>query len=180
MTASVTYSVVEELNGRHSPLGKSISVGLSRLLPTLGVGIVAGLCILAGAIALVIPGLIVMCMLYVAVPVSVIERPGIGGALSRSAFLTKGHRWGIFGLIILMGILTTVISFGLESALVETAEIGSTKVVNPEDWTLYVFINVGVQVVAGALGSVIAATAYVSLRSDKDGVGVGELARVFE
>ena len=180
MTSAVTYAVVEELNGRHSPIGKSLSVGLARMLPTLAVGIVAGLCMLLGFIALVIPGLIVMCMLYVAVPASVVERPGIGGALSRSAFLTKGHRWGIFGIIIIIGVLSGVVGYVLETALVETATIGGTKVVHPDDWNLYVFLNVGVQIVVGALGSVIAATAYVALRNDKDGVGVGELARVFE
>lgn len=180
MSAAVTYAVVEELNGRHAPIGKSIAVGLRRMLPALAVGILSGLCIALGTVLLIIPGLIVMCMLYVAVPASVVESPGIGGALSRSAFLTKGHRWGIFGIIIIVGILSAAINFVLESALVDKTSIGDTEVINPGDWKTYVFVNIGVQIVIGALGAVIAATAYVSLRNDKDGVGVGELARVFD
>jgi hypothetical protein len=180
MSAAVTYAVVEELNGRHAPIGKSIGVGLRRMLPALAVGILSGLCIALGAVLLIIPGLIVMCMLYVAVPASVVEAPGVGGALSRSAFLTKGHRWGIFGIIIIMAILSAAINFVLESALVDKTTVGDTEVINPGDWKTYVFVNIGVQIIMGALGAVIAATAYVSLRNDKDGVGVGELARVFD
>ena len=180
MSAAVTYAVVEELGGRHAPMGKSIVVGLRRMLPTLAVGFVSGLCILLGFVCLIIPGFIVTCMLYVAVPVSVVENPGVGGSLSRSAFLTKGHRWGIFGIMIIVGIVSAALGFVLESALVDKVTMGSTEVINPDDWKLYVFVNIGVQIVVGALGAVIGATAYVSLRNDKDGVGVGELGKVFE
>jgi hypothetical protein len=180
MSAAVTYSVVEEMNGRHASIGKSISVGLRRLLPAIAVGLLSGLCILLGSLLLIVPGIIVMCMLYVAVPVSVVEAPGIGGALSRSAFLTKGHRWGIFGIIIIVGIISGALNFILESALVDKIEMGSTEIISPDDWKLYVFVNIGVQLVVGALGAVITATAYVGLRNDKDGVGVGELGKVFE
>jgi len=180
LSAAVTYSVVEELNGRHAPIGKSLGVGLRRMLPTLAVSVVSMLCIALGTLALIIPGFIVACMLYVAVPASVVESPGIGGALSRSAFLTKGHRWGIFGIMIIVGLVSGAFSFLLETILVDKVDIGGTKVINPEDWNLYVYVNVGTQLVIGALGAVINATAYVSLRNDKDGVGVGELARVFD
>ncbi len=180
MSSAVTYTVVEELNGRHAPVGKSLLVGLTRALPTLAVGIVCAVCILLGMLALVVPGVIVMCMLYVATPASVVERPGIGGALSRSAFLTKGYRWGIFGLIIIVGVLSGIVDYVLEAVLVDSREFRGVKVINPDDWRLYVLLNVGVQAIVGALGAVMAATTYVSLRSDKDGVGVGELARVFE
>jgi hypothetical protein len=102
LTAAVTYGVVEQMAGRHAGVGKSMAVGLRCMLPTFGLFIVMMICIALGFLALFIPGLIVMCMLYVAVPALVIEQNGIGRALSRSAHLTKGYRWSMFALVILM------------------------------------------------------------------------------
>jgi hypothetical protein len=180
LAAAVTYLVVEELGGRHASIGKSISVGLSRLLPALAVGLLAGLCIVLGAVLLIVPGLILLCMFYVAVPASVIEKPGVGGALSRSAALTKGHRWQIFGLFILMFILGAALSFVAESALIDKIDVGDDEIVAPHHWKRYVFVTVGLQIITGALGAVMAATAYVGLRNDKEGVGALDLSKVFE
>lgn len=180
LSAAVTYLVVEEMGGRHAPIGKSIGVGLSRLLPALAVGLLAGICIVLGMFALIVPGLILLTMFYVAVPASVIERPGITGALGRSAELTKGHRWQILGLFILLFILGAALSYMVEAALIDKIQIGDTEIVAPDDWKKYVFVTVGLQVLTGALGAVMSATAYVGLRNDKDGIGAGDLAKVFE
>lgn len=177
MTSAVTYSVVEELNGRHAPIGKSLSVGLARMLPTLGIGIVVVLLIALGLVALIIPGLIVMCILYVAIPASVIERPGLGGALSRSAFLTKGFRWQIFGIIFLLGLIERAMTYIVENVIVGKGELG---IIAPDEWKLYLYLLLGVVVLHGAISATVNAAAYVALRREKDGVGVGELARVFE
>ncbi len=44
-------------------------------------------------------------MLYVAVPVCVIEKQGVIASLSRSRALTKGYRWQIFGLFLLVMVI---------------------------------------------------------------------------
>jgi hypothetical protein len=180
--SAVTYATVQELRGQHASIGASMSVGLKRLLPTLAVSFVAGLCIVAGLIALVVPGLIVMCMLYVAVPASVVERPGIGGALSRSGALTKGYRWHIFLIVIIIGIIGGVFNYALEHALVDHVPLGrgGEEVPHPDQWKRYMLVNVGGQVITSALGAAMAAAAYVGLRNTKEGVGVDELARVFD
>jgi len=176
VVAAVTFGVVEEMAGRHASIARCLGVGLRRMLPALLVTLLAGLCVVLGLIALIIPGLIVLCMLYVAVPASVIEQNGVGRALSRSAYLTKGNRWSILGLLILLGILGAIVNNVIERVMIHKVE----GIVPPDQWKLYVGLQIGVQMVMGALGATMAAVAYVKLRNDKDGVGVGELARVFD
>ena len=43
-----------------------------------------------------------LCAYYIAVPVCVIERPGVIQSMSRSADLTYGTRWRIFGLVLVV------------------------------------------------------------------------------
>lgn len=179
LASAVVYAVVEQLAGRHAPIGRCLTVGLSRMLPTLAVALLAGLAAGLAAILLIVPGLIVMCMYYVAVPASVVERPGIGGALSRSAELTKGHRWSVLVLFLVMMGVGMVLGLGLESVLIDKVAMGSVEVVKPDDWRLYVMLQVGIQLFAGALGATLSATTYVALRNSKEGIGADELSKVF-
>jgi len=66
VSAVLTYGVVMELHGQRASIGACIATGLSRFLPALGVGLLATLLICLASIALLIPGLIVLCMMYVA------------------------------------------------------------------------------------------------------------------
>jgi hypothetical protein len=178
--AAVTYGVVEQLNGRHASIGKCLAVGARRMLPTLAVTIVVALCIVAGVLALVVGALVVYCVLYVAVPASVIEQNGVGRALSRSAFLTKGHRWGIFGLVLVLGIFGGIAAFALESIFIEKLSVGIVEIIHPDHWKRYVVLQTSIQMVFGAIGATMVATSYVAFRNEKDGVQVGELAKVFD
>jgi hypothetical protein len=165
-TGALTYGVVQHVRGRPAGFGACVSVGLSRLLPVLGVGLLVGLCILGGLILLIIPAFIIMCMLWVAVPVAVIERPGVTASLRRSAELTKGHRWSIFGVIIVLGLIggvaTTVVSMMLSGAVL----------------TVVSFV-VG-NVLMGSLQATVDAVAYWLLRSGRDGATIEDLAKVFD
>lgn len=91
---------------------------MSRALPLC----VTMLCVIVlgtvGVVALIIPGLIVLTVYAVAVPICVVESEGPGASLTRSAELTRGNRWPIFGLM-----MTFVIVCVLLDALV--AEVWS-------------------------------------------------------
>jgi hypothetical protein len=95
----LTYGVVMELRGQHASMGSCIAMGLRRFLPALGVSFLSVLAIGGATLLLIIPGIIVYCMLYVAVQASVMERPGLLGALRRSRELTAGNKMNIFGLL---------------------------------------------------------------------------------
>ena len=115
-----------------------------------------------------VPGLILFCMFYVAVPVCVVERPGVFASLSRSAFLTKGYRWKVFGTLIVIMIASIAVQY------VARLILGSAG--------LYVLLF-GAQVlntVVGAFGSVLNGVIYYQLRVAKEGVDIETIARVFD
>ena len=69
-----------------------------------------------GLVLMIIPGLILYAMWFVAVPACVMERLGPRTSLRRSRDLTKGHRWKLCGLALLPIIPNLGITFGLATA----------------------------------------------------------------
>ena len=104
VTATLVYGTFQELRGQRVSIGACVIRGIGRIFPALIVAVLVTICILAGFVALIIPGFIVMTMLWVAIPVAVVERPGLMPSLKRSADLTSGYRWPIFGIIVLFSI----------------------------------------------------------------------------
>jgi hypothetical protein len=79
---------------------EAVRRALSRFFPLVGLGILSGLGIGLGAILLLLPGLILIVMWAVIVPVCVVERLGPIDSMSRSSDLTRGHRWKLSGIMI--------------------------------------------------------------------------------
>lgn len=179
LAATLIYGTVMELRGLHAGVGKCIQVGLVRALPVLLTAIVAGLAIGVGFVLLIIPGIIVMTILYVAIPVAVVERPGIMASLSRSGELTRGYRMRIFGLVFIVmgtaGIVNYLISKSVAESFAESIFAGETPSIGG-----MLYAATGFEIVIAILGAVISAVVYHDLRAIKDGVNIDELAAVFE
>jgi hypothetical protein len=177
LVATVTYGVVMELRGTRASLGACIGVGLSRFFPALGVTILFYLGFLAGLIALIVPGVILACMWFVAVPASVIERPGIGGAFRRSSQLTDGVRGQIFGVLLLVWGGNVVVSKILQSKY--DGPYTSIQDLMSQLKT-YAILDTVAGILFSTLAAVVAAVVYAQLRHSKDGTTADELARVFD
>ena len=108
VTAALVYGTIQELRGQRVRLGHIISRGLALMFPVLGVAIIVGLASTVGFILLIIPGLIVMTLFWVAIPAAVVERPGVFASLGRSLDLTRGSRWRVFGVVIILIVLSLV------------------------------------------------------------------------
>ena len=91
-------------------IGASLRHGLRIVFPVLGVALLSVLMMMLSAIALVIPMFIVMTMFWVAIPAAVVERPGVIASLKRSAELTTGNRWRVFGIYAVITLLSPVAS----------------------------------------------------------------------
>ena len=179
VSAALTYGVVMELQGQRASIGACISTGLARFFPALGTGLLSLLCIFGGSILLVVPGLIALCMLYVATQASVLERPGVLGALKRSRALTKGHKFEIFGLVVLLFLLTLGVGKLCQTlTLPHLGERGSLEELL-HNFPKYMYLNFAQLMILGSLGSVMASVAYYFLRAEKEGTSVDELAAVF-
>lgn len=164
--ATSLYGAFREMRQQPFTVGESLRVGLARAIPVIGVGILVGLATGLGFLLLVVPGIIIGCMLYVAIPACVIEKLGVSASISRSVALTRGYRWQIFGLFLL------VIVISLVGALV-LARIGGAGFVGQ-------MLSFAWQVASTAFGAVLSAVIYHDLRMAKEGIDLDTLASVFD
>jgi hypothetical protein len=167
--AAVLYGAFEDMRGRPVNVADSIKIGLARFFPVLGVAICVPILAALGAVALFFPGLMVITMLFVAMPVCVVERLGPIKSMGRSARLTKGHRWKVFGIWLAMTIVTVI----AQSILVGVARaIGGT--------VLALVASLLWGAVYGAFYAILVVVTYHDLRVAKEGVNTDQIASVFD
>jgi hypothetical protein len=95
----------------------SISDTFERVQPQLGAiivgGVLAGLGIFLGLVLLIVPGLFLMTIWALIIPVIVLEQTSAGEAFGRSRELVRGYGWGVFGVIVLAILLLIAFSIVL-------------------------------------------------------------------
>ncbi len=170
-TGSLVYGTFQALRGRRPGLGACLGRGFRLILPVIGVMIVYWIAMMVGFVLLIIPGFIVLIMFWLALPAAVVERPGVFASLSRSRALTKGSRWRILGLIlvvgIIVGVVSAIVSFGV--GFENPGEIGVGSI-----------LNLIVSAFTTAMWAIASAVAYHDLRVAKEGLNIEDLAAVFD
>jgi MFS family permease len=163
--AVILYGAFQAMRGRPVNLGECVRMGLSRFLPIVGLIICAYLAIWIGLMLFIVPGIILGIMWYVATPVCVVEQRGPLASLGRSSELTKGHRWKIFGMVVLLYIGAIVIG------MIIGALLGVTR--SP----IIVTLGTGAW---GAFYATFGVVTYHDLRVAKEGVDTDQIASVFD
>lgn len=157
-------------------IGRYVPAALAVALPIAILGLVSGVLMVLGLIALIVPGLWVYAVFSVMPAAVAIERLGFSG-LGRSARLTKGYRWPIIGATILIGIMNGVVSavavfvVGLVAGALGTS--GAALV-------LLALILAALSGVGYGLSAISTALIYARLREIKEGVSVRDIAAVFD
>jgi MFS family permease len=175
--ASVVTGAISDLNGRKLDIGGMIA-GRVPLIPVLfGLAILQGLALGLGFILLIVPGLILVTIWVVTVPSAVMEKTGVFGAFTRSSDLTRGHRWSIFGLVLVYSLAVLIISyagfalFGGLAALAREARTGPNLGL--------VTYNLVLSVVFNLIGATGVAVIYYELRRIKEGMAPQALIDTF-
>jgi hypothetical protein len=180
---TLIYGTVQALRGRKVAIGECLSEGFKRLGVALGVAILAAIGYFVGFLLLVVPGIIVMLMWIVAVPVAVVERAGVTASFGRSRALTRDRRWRIFGTLFVAGLIIAavegMIGFILVRSMGGSFSEGIIELVTHPGTGLAV-----AQWAFNALNLVLyaclLASLYYYLRRDKDGVDIEQIAAVFD
>lgn len=167
LSATLAYAVFRSLQGERAGIGEAISKGFGVILPVIGASILLGIVIFIGSLLLIVPGVILACMYYVAIPAIAVERIGVGAALARSAALTRGHRLSIFVLFLLLVLGGLGLGAILVAALVASPTAG-------------LIVAALVTAIVGIVGAVTHAVAYHDLRVVKEGVSTSTLVAVFD
>jgi len=147
---------------RDGRLDHSVGGLLGSVTPVLAaliaVSVLAALGITAGLILLIVPGLFLVTIWSVVAPVTVLERPGVFAAFSRSRELVKGNGWQVFGVIVLFVLIFFAIGivFGILGAI--AGDVGEV-----------VLSYVG-SVITAPLVALAAAVLYFELRMLREGI----------
>lgn len=180
LSAALVYGVVSDLRGNKASVGQILSGALSVLIPVLFVSIVVGLLVAVGTIALIIPGIILYVMFWVAVPAAVVERTGVGDSMKRSLELTKGYRWQIFFVMVIWLVISIIVQlivgFIVGVPLGATSEMAAHANVSVAG----LFITQIVNMLLSGISASILAVGYHDLRVAKEGIGSDEIARTFD
>lgn len=168
MQTSLVVATLQDLSGQRVDFGACLKRALVMFLPLVGLAIVMGLGIGAASLLILVPGIILYVMWFVAVPALVEERRGILAALGRSRQLTAGARWPIFGLVIAYIILSLLISGA--GTLLSTLSLGTIA---------GQVVQALLSMVSALIASTGVAATYVELRIVKEGTSVDALAEIF-
>jgi hypothetical protein len=191
ISATIIYGVVQELRGRRVSLMDSLKRGIGLLLPVVGVAILVGLATAAAIILPILPAFIVTDLLWVGIPAAivlalmvmirlwvsvaaaVVERPGVVASLRRSSELTRGRRWQIFGLLLIVAVLSLVIGYIVQ------------RIFAPSDLSMgslgtLVIVSYVVAAAFTAFSGVLVAVGYYYLRVEKEGVDIEKIAEAFD
>jgi hypothetical protein len=100
-------------------VGQTVSAASQVIWPVAGASILAGLAIVAGLILLIVPGLYLITIWAVIVPVLVIERTRVFSSFGRSQQLVRGNGWNVFGVLVITFLI--LLASQLVVALILTA-----------------------------------------------------------
>ncbi len=166
--AVVLLGAFQRLRGHPLRVGEALQRAFARFLPLIGLSILCGLGVMLGMVLLIVPGVILFCMWAVVVPACVVEGLGVTASMSRSADLTKGYRWQILGLLLLLAIINWIGSFAIQLILGQAsstlASIGSF--VWLAGWTGY--------------WNCALIMTYHDLRVAKEGIDTEQIASIFD
>jgi hypothetical protein len=180
LQGALIYATVQDLNGRPASVGDSLATGFRNFLPLIVVSILFGLAVFGGCLLLLVPGLMILCAWCVALPALIADRTGIFGAFSRSAELTRGNRWQIFGLFVILVVASAILGM-IVNAITGVGSFGGNPAAAIERATspISLVLNVVVATITAVVGSAAIAVIYVELRRAHEGEPTGWLAEVF-
>ena len=168
-------ATIADSQGRRAGLDECLKVAMARALPLIGVSFLFVIGLMVGMILLIVPGIMFAAAYAVVAPVVVEERVGVIEAFRRTSQLTRGARWKIFGL----GLLILVAIWLIEAVVGVIAIVLFQQGYDPFSLSILLF-NILVGTIVATFSSTIQTALYVELREWKDGPIDAKLSEIFE
>jgi hypothetical protein len=185
ITAPVTYATFQDLRGTPVGLGGMFARGYGSITRVLGAAFVFGFVIIVPVLVAVFAGMSATLLLipavaacgifvlyifvawFVAVPVLVVEDIRFFAAFGRALDLSKGRRWSILGLLLVYAIIIVAIGAVMIAIIAAFPMVQELALI-----PFGAFYSV--------IGAILPAVVYYLLRAEKEGVGIGDIAKVFD
>ena len=114
LQATLVKAVQDVRDGRADmSISETVSAALPYIGPVAGASILAAIAISIGLFLLIVPGLFLITIWAVIVPVIVIERSGALASFERSRKLVRGRGWHVFGTLVLVYLIMLVVNIVL-------------------------------------------------------------------
>ena len=173
---AIIFGAYQWFGEKRASVPAMLSAGLRSTLPLFFISICAGFMTGLAALALLVPGLMLATRWAVASPLQVVQRTGVFDSMGRSADLTKGRRWAIFGLVIAYVLAVVVIEIAL--AAVSGASLAAFATTLNSG--IYATVLTPLMTAAILPISAVGLTSiYYELRATRDGFGADSTAEVF-
>jgi len=171
LSGMLVYGVYQHIRGRPVRVGDCMAVGMRRLPGVLGTSLIVGLLTALGFAACIVPGIMVACMLWVALPATVIERCNPIQAINRSTALTTGTRWPIFAVLFVIGLAQKACEFAVDAPFDDDV---------PGQLGTELALRLVLLLVFSLWTAVAPVVGYSDLRRMREGLEVDDLAAVFD
>lgn len=166
-------------DGRRAGVGEMM-LALARRLPALlVVAVVTAVGTSVGYVLLFVPGMLLATIWAAAAPAVVAERLGPFAALARSRWLTRGHRWTVFGVLTLIFVLSWVASGVYAATVLAIFGVHGTSLVGGAPTIGWALGDLGFKTLTTAVWASARAALYVELRDAREGPGEAQLATIF-
>jgi hypothetical protein len=168
LTAVITKSIVPDETGDLPPLARSVSAVTNDFVALSAIAIAAFVLFIAGYIFLVLPGLFIGTIIAVVIPVRVLEKKSFVQTFVRSAQLTSGNRWPIFGLLLAL-FVTTFAAEAVVNVLAGDPIFAGYTEETRSGCPIAIIGSTLVEFVASLVNATATAVVYVELRQIKPG-----------
>jgi uncharacterized membrane protein len=172
---ALTRATVSAIEGTRASFGQSLAAAVTVVLPLIGLSLLWALGVGIGFMLLIVPGIMLLMAWAVAVPSLVVERQGVFTAFRRSAELTKGSRWKIFGLSLVLLVIYWVASAVIGIVGLRPYSAASVGTITASAMIGSVILNTAFNALWGTIQSAL----YVELREAREGDSIESLAQVF-
>jgi hypothetical protein len=172
--ASITWIVWTDAGGARAGLIPALRAIMPQLQWILLAYLAVNLVEMFGFVLLIVPGIMATLALWVALPACAVEGLKPIAAITRSLELTRGQRWRLLGLFlaIYFMIVGLGIILGLASMMAGFSFAGLPGIPG-------VALKSMTSGIGAAFGAACVGSAYVELRTAREGVGAGDVAAVF-
>ncbi|WP_119299568.1 hypothetical protein [Dongia deserti] len=189
ITAPVTYATFQDLRGTRVDTSTTMSRGFRRVGRVMGAALAIGVMAIVAILPVVfvyianesigvIAGIAAAVFLvfifvtwFVVVPVLVVEDVRFLAGFGRAANLSKGRRWSILGLLLVYAVAIigmSIVLFGGIAVAAASAPI------------LALVLMIPFLALYSVVGAILPAVVYCLLRVEKEGIGIDDIARVFD
>jgi len=175
--AAIVSSFIVDRDGDRPAFGGAIGPFMRRFLPLVVVSLICSIGFTIGFALLFVPYILLWVRWIVAPAVVVAEGKGLVDAFRRSALLTRGARWAILGLNLIVMIISTmfIVVAGIAIYAVAGRPPPNLAAMRPAELAMSMIAYT----LVGAFMAAIQAALYAELRDWKTGPSTGNLAEIF-